>query len=372
MYSAKNSLKVWVSNAAAPTAGGAANTLAQLPAGEIGFYDASTNLLLYNGTGTGYYAFRKPDGQILKSRTLVQSGTYINANPFLKTYVAPTMQKQTITVPAISASTFYQIRVEMKLVGMLGEYFKHGNYQTAASGDTLANTCQKLAESLIANLAREQKPYFTITYTGTTVVIEQKLLPYVRGKKRGRPVAFRAMLSAPEANATLSTLTTAGSDGIGYGPYIAEQEFFAQGDSDGLRFAGYPNSFDDRALFALATGKYNVIALTDENIQKTANADVRATEQYLLAWNDVGVTPSALITPASVVAGTVTVTGFAQPGASVQLLKNGSAEGAAVTADGTTGAWSRTGAVLASTNVVTATTILANATVGGSNSVTVA
>lgn len=188
-YSAKNSLKVWVSNTAYPTAGGAANTLAQLPAGEIGFYDASTNLLLYNGTGTGYYAWRKLDGQILKSKVFTQSGTYASA--ILKAYSVPIMQKQTITVPTATASTFYQIRIEMKLVGMLGEYFKHGNYQTAASGDSTTTIATALALSLNNNLAREHKEYFTITSSGADVIIEQKLLPYVRGKKTGPSCSFQ-------------------------------------------------------------------------------------------------------------------------------------------------------------------------------------
>ena len=352
MYSAKNSLKVWVSNSEGPST---AATLAALPVGEIGFFTALGVAIAT--TGTGNLCYRKADGQVLKSKEFTFAAAWKSS---INAYAAPTMQKQTVTVPVATASTFFQIRLEMKLVGMLGEYFKHGNYQSAASGDTTTTIATALAASLNANLAREQKSYFTITSSGDGVIIEQKLLPYVRGKKRGRPVAFRAMLSAPETSAVLSALTTAGSDGYGYGPYIAEQEFFAQGDSDGLRFAGYPNSFDDRALVALSAGKYDVLALTNENVQKTANADVRANEQYLLAWNSTGVGVVPTITGGSsapdVSSGTAEGTGHT--GDTITLYDNGTvATGVYTAVVDANGAWAISSGLTGITNLHTITAI---------------
>lgn len=364
-YSAKNSLKVWASNASGPSS---ASTLALLPVGEVGFFTALGVAIAT--TGTGNFCYRKADGQILKSKEFTFAAAWKSS---IKAYAAPTMQKQTVTVPVATASTFFQIRVEMKLVGMLGEYFKHGNYQSSASGDTTTTIATALAASLNANLAREHKEYFTITSSGADVIIEQKLLPYVLGKKRGRPVAFRAMLSAPEANAVASVLTTAGSDGYGYGPYIAEQEFFAQGYSDELRFGGYPNSFDTRALTAVASGKYDLLALTNSNVQLTANSDVNAPEQYLLAWNSVGVGVVPVIAGGAsapdVSSGTASGTGG--PGDTIYLYDNGTAatgtNSALVDANGD---WAITSGLTGITNLHTITAI-AIAPLGGSSAASV-
>ena len=54
MYSAKNNLKVWVSNATGPSL---ASTLITLPAGEVGFFTAAGAAI---ATGTGHICFRKP------------------------------------------------------------------------------------------------------------------------------------------------------------------------------------------------------------------------------------------------------------------------------------------------------------------------
>jgi len=313
MYSAKNSLKVWVSNASGPSM---AATVATLPVGEIGFFDATGAAIATTGTGSFWY--RKADGQAIKGTEM----TYASAwKGFIKAYAAPTMETQTVTISAATVGETYQLRIEMKLPGMQGEYFKHGNY-VAVTGDTTTTIATALTLSINNAMAREKKDYFTITSVGAVITIVTKLLPYVRGKKQGRPAWFKSGLTLPVELSVAGVQTVAHNDGIGYAPYVMEQEFFAQGDSDALRFAGYPNSFDDRALVGVQTGKYNLLANTVNNILATANNNVTAPAQYLLAFNTVGVgTVPVIGTAPDVSAGTAAGTGY--PGDTVYLYDNG-------------------------------------------------
>jgi hypothetical protein len=354
MYSNQNSLKVFVSNKSEPVAPG--TTLKNLPIGEIGFFDETGALVGSNasGIGTGFFAWRKADGQVEKSSTF----TFAGWSASLKAYAAPTLETQTVTISTATAGETYQLRIEMKLPGMQGEYFKHGNY-VATSSDTTTTIATALTASINAAMARENKSYFTITSATNVITIVTKLLPYVRGKKYGRPAWFKSGLTLPEAYAVAGVQTVAPANGVGYGPYLMEQEFLAQGDQDALRFAGYPNSFDDRALVALPTGKYNLVYVTNAKSVHTANNDVYAPEQYIIAFNDIGET--AIPTVDAAVNGATSVTGKSTPGATVRLYVNGSVTDT-VTANATTGVWSATQTV-ATGEVLTADALLANGTV---------
>jgi hypothetical protein len=341
-YSAQNSLKVFISGYSSPTSGTTTTTLAALPVGEIGFY-SEAGLLLPTGIGTGFFAWRKTlDTQVLRSKVF----TFAGWAAAKKAYAAPTLESQAITITAAN-STLYQIWLEMKIPGLGGNYIKHAQYKSAASGDTATTIGDALVASLKANLAREGKDgYFTITNATGTITIQNKLLPYVRGKKKGHPIWFKASLTYPTTQAAVFTQTVAPSDGVGYGPYICEQEFFAQGDSDEMRFLGYPNSFDDKALVGSSTGRYDVTPATITDVVQTANADVRANQQYLICFDSIGVTPTPIMTNASLAAGTVTVTGWATPGSTVYLWDNGVITGSTVAANGTTGAVSISGCTI--------------------------
>jgi hypothetical protein len=209
-YSNKNSLKVFVSNATGPSV---ATTLATLPVGEIGFFTAAGAAIAT--TGTGHLCYRRADGQVIMSDQVTFASAWKSS---IKAYAAPTMEVQTVTFSTATASTLYQVRLEMKLPGMNGSYIKHGNYVSAASGDTTTTIATALAASLNKALAREDKEYFTITSGAGTVIVTAKSLPYVRGKKSGHPVWFKTSLIYPEALAVNGALTATPSDGIGYGP----------------------------------------------------------------------------------------------------------------------------------------------------------
>jgi hypothetical protein len=314
MYSAKNSLKCWVSNASGPSM---AVTLATLPVGEIGFFDAIGAVI--TTTGTGSFCYKKADGQVIRSKPITYAAAWKNS---IVAYAAGTLESQTVTISTATVGETYQVRLEVKLPGMQGEYIKHGNY-VAISGDTTTTIATALAASLNAAMAREGKSYFTITTAGNNVItIQNKLLPYVRGKKQGRPVWFKSNLTLPVLYATSVVQTVPPVQPKGYGPYISEQEFFAQGDSDALRFAGYPNSFDDRALTALSTGRYNTLYVTEDTAVGTANGDVRAPQQYLLAWNTIGAGTVPLILVAD--NSTPELSGTCNPNDVVTLYDNGS------------------------------------------------
>lgn len=364
MYSAKNSLKVFVSNKANFATIG--TTLKTLPIGEIGFFSetgalvgSSVAVLGPSGIGTGFFAWRKADGQVERGKTFTFTGWAANR----KQYAAPTLERQTVTVPTATVGEPYQLRIEMFLPGMQGNYYKHGNY-VAVTGDTTTTIATALCASMNAAMAREKKDYFTVSNSNSaTITIVTKLLPYVRGKKQGRPAWFRASLTLPEAISVIGTQTVAPSDGIGYAPYLAEKEFFAQGDSDELRFGGYPNSFDDKALVTSLTGQYDLYAITVDDVVKTANNDVRAPQQYLIALNTIGATAIPIVDPQ--INNATTITGKSVPGATVDVYVNGTYH-SSVTANSTTGVWTETHTV--STNdVLTATALLAPGTVSATS-----
>ncbi len=283
MYSTKNTLKVMVS----PFTGESAQAaLADLPVGEIGFYDNAGDIIAAGGTGSFY--FKKADGTVIKSKEM----TFV-ASPWagITSYAAPTMEVQTVTVPSAVAGDLYQLRVEMKIPYMQGEYIKHGNHK-AITGDTTSTIATALAASINAGLSREEKTYFTIAGSTADVVITQLAQPYVKAKKQGAPIAFKASLPHPQDTAVLSVLTTPGAPGIGYGPIIAEKEMFAQGDHDSYRFNNWPNSFDWSSLEADAAGEYDVLVISDDGVIKTAMDLVTANQDYLICFNSAGSAPA--------------------------------------------------------------------------------
>jgi len=273
-YSAKNTLKVFVSPYSTYST---QLTVAELLVNEIGFYDAAGNIA---ASGAGYFHWRKSDGQVQKSKLITFAGW-----SGIKSYAAPTMEVQTITVPSNDIGVLYQVTIETKLPGMQGEYIKHGNHKTI-TGDTTTSIATALALSLNNNFTREENSYFTITSSSADVIITSKLQTYKKAKFQGRPLNFKAFLNHPQDDAVAGVLTTPGADGVGYGPYIAEQEMFAQGDHDGFRFGGYPNSFDFDALEANASGQYDVLHVSEDTAIKTAMDLVTANQDYLICFDN--------------------------------------------------------------------------------------
>lgn len=283
MDSVKNSLKVFVSPFTGPTA---AATIGALPEGELGFFNSTTGALIAGGIGTGYFGLKK-NGEILKSKVLTFAG-FVSAT---EAYSAPVMKTATITVPTAVTGKTYQLNVEVKIPGMRGEFYFYGNH-TASASDTTTTIAAGLASTLNSQLTKEGKTQFlTVTSAAAVVTIVAVLPTYIQGKKAGRPTDFVSRLTLPEDDATLEVVTVSADDGVGYGPYIAEKEYLAQGDSDPNRELGWRNNFEWTGN-AVASGEYDVIVLNEENQQKTANSRVDAPMEYIIAFDSAGSAPA--------------------------------------------------------------------------------
>lgn len=345
MYSVKNSFKVFVSPFIGPT--NVAN-VSDLPEGEVGFFESDTGDLIAGGIGTGYLAKLK-NGIVYKSEVF----TFAGFAAAVKSYSAPTPKQATVTIPSAVASTTYLLDIEIKFDNMRNGFNLVGEYTTAASGDTTTTIAAGLVAAINAQLTKEGKTdLLTVTSNLAVITIVSKTRTAVVGKKFGRPVSFYARLSAPEALATAEVITVAPSDGIGYGPYTMEKEYLAWGEHDHHRMLGWRNNFEFGGD-AEASGTYDVGVINLTREKQTANANVNAPMDILVAFNvsSAGVTPQPIIDAAE--DGDTTVTGVAYPGSSVILSVDGSPE-SPVTANGTTGIWSVT-VTVATGEVLTAT-----------------
>ena len=359
MYSTINSLKVLVSPLVEPTR--IAN-VADLLEGELGFFEKDTGDLIADGAGEGFFALMK-NGRVLKSDIL----TNVIYTTSLKAYSAPTLRKSTITVPSATAGAAYQINVENKIPGLRGEFYFYGSHVAPASGADTTTIATALTAMINAQLVREKKEdYLTVTSSGAVITFEAKLQTAIVGHKSGKPTQFIARLTLPSGEGLLDTQTVAPSEGIGYGPYLMEKEYFAQGDSDPNRLIDWRNNFDWKGN-AIATGQYDLIVVKFENQVKTASSRVDAPQEYIIAFNTVGKTNAPVIDAS--VNGETEVTGVGVIGSTVVLSVDGTPE-TGVVVNGS-GVWTvtvtvATGEVL--TAVATATGLEASLT---SNAVTV-
>jgi len=359
MYTTKNSLKTFISTLLEPTN---ITNVSLLQEGELGFFEKDTGDLISDGIGEGFFALMK-NSEVLRSDILTFAG-YAAA---LKSYSAPTLKSSTITIPSATVGATYVLNVEIKLVGMSGEFFLTASY-TAVTSDSTTDVAAALVANLNAQLVREKKTdYLTVSNASAVITISSKLRSYVQGKLQGRPAEFNSRLTSPVDEALLETVTVVANDGIGYGPYIAEKEYLAQGDSDHHREVDWRNNFEWTGN-TLVAGQYDVAVILHANQQKTANARVDAPQEHIIAFNTIGATNAPIIDAA--VNGDTTVTGIAFPGSTVVLSVDGSPE-TGVSAHGTTGVYTVTVTVATDevlTAVATATGLAPSIT---SNAVTV-
>ena len=282
MYSAKNSLKVFVSSYTAPTN---QTTLDALEAGGVGFYDKAGNLAT---SGEGYIFFKKPNGQLVKSRKF---DNFPGWN--IQSYTAPVYERQNLAVDQAIAGELYQITILLYPHGMGGALVKHGNY-VARQGQTTTDIAAGLVASINAALAREGEQYITVSNNTNTISIDQVPGDYKVGKKTYKPVRFKAALTYPESDAVNSTIIISENPGVGYGPAILEAEMFAKGFSEQFRENGWPNSYGLDDLLAKADGQYDVATFTLNINETVGNGNVNTTsDQYLVAFDTNGTTPPA-------------------------------------------------------------------------------
>ena len=187
MNSQQNVLQVLACGFTGPQA--TQNALADLPVGELAFYD-KTNVR--QTSGAGRFVLNN-GGKFIESNYLVSFAGWS-----LKSYAAPVLHQETILIPAPVAGKVYMIQVILDIKGMTGKYIKHGVYK-AQTSDTAIIVATALVASLNNALAREGNTAITVANSGTaTVTITGKLQTYEAGKKLGFQVPFTSSLSSPE------------------------------------------------------------------------------------------------------------------------------------------------------------------------------
>jgi len=257
-----------------------ATTLATLPVGEIGFFDAA-NAIAASGAGR----FVLNNGGVLIESSFVKSfAGWASA----KAYAAPVLHKETLVLTgAVVVGSLYLLRVEMDIKGMTGKYIKEAPHR-AITGDTTATIATALKNAMVAALIREGNTALTVTNPApSNVVIEGVLQPYVPGKKLGNAVPFRTSITSPDTELKLGTITTAGSRGVGTGNWVHAKEFFAWGNQDAFRYNSWRNNFEPKVLSS-ASKSYITVVVDERVNMPSANADVPVNIQIIVALNKDG------------------------------------------------------------------------------------
>jgi hypothetical protein len=276
MNSQKDVLQVLVSDFKDDTN---ATTLATLPVGEIGFFDAANAIA---ASGAGRFVLNN-GGELIESSYVKAFAGWASA----KAYAAPTLHKETLTLSgAVVAGTLYLYRVEMDIKGMTGKYIKEAPYK-AVAGDTTTTIATALKNAMNAALTREGNTALTVTSSGAVITTEGVLQPYVPGKKLGNAVPFRTSITSPDTDQKLGTVTVVGSRGVGTGNWVHAKEFFAWGNQDAFRYNSWRNNFEPKVLSS-ASKSYITVVVDEKVYMPTANADVPVNLQIIVALNKDG------------------------------------------------------------------------------------
>jgi len=307
MNSQQNVLQVLVCGFTGPQA--TQNALADLPSGEMAFYD-KTNVRQTSGAGR----FVLNNGGKFIESNYVASFSGWSA----KSYAAPILRVETIQVPTAVAGSVYMIQVILDIKGMTGKYIKHGVYK-AQTGDTTSDIATALADSLNKALAREGNTALTVTVDTDTVTITGKLQTYVPGKKLGFQVPFTASLSSPEVSAAAAvvgtnfatgTVTIAGGSGSIDGITVNSVEIMSGAES-----------FDTNLATTATAIAANITANTSvPNYSATADAAI-----ITITAEETGDTPNGYVVVGS--GTTMTTTDVNMSGGYFQVGDNGTGTG---------------------------------------------
>jgi len=174
------------------------NALADLPVGELAFYDKTNTR---QPSGAGRFVLNN-GGKFIESNYLADFAGWD-----LKSYTAPELRVETVTIPTPVVGSVYIVQVILDIHGMTGKYIMHGVYK-ALTGDTATNVATAVALSLNNAITREGSTAITVTSSGADVIITGKMQTYVAGKKLGFQVPFTASLSSPEDAAVAGVVAT--------------------------------------------------------------------------------------------------------------------------------------------------------------------
>jgi len=205
----------------------------------------------YGATPTGKEKFaiyvKHLDGRIRKSDVI---------NPDAITYfkkqvpVSPVLASTLVTVTTATVGDLYEVAIKVWNDGALSmdDTILLNAYYTAVTGDTTTTIATGLAASYNAAQTRMGQSYFTCTSSGAAVTFQSTALPFVTGKKDGRPLdyAIKATQVSP-TTAAIGSLTVATTPGV-VNPcsitYLQDLEFQTRGAfGDSLRGLAYPFDF---------------------------------------------------------------------------------------------------------------------------------
>jgi len=175
-----------------------------------------------------------------------------------KAYTAPTLQVDTLQVPAtVVAGDQYIIRLAVpnyaEMISQQDEVYFYGNY-VAATGDNADAVALGLQLSLKGRLDSLPSPIADVTVSTDTVTVTAVAQTYVRSKFDGKPVYFHLTLANPQDIAQDRTTTVPANPGAGtYNQVAGMEEFYAGYQSDWLnRTADFPG--DGNPTFAAEVG----------------------------------------------------------------------------------------------------------------------
>ena len=281
MYSQKNVLQVFVSKFNVASA--ASVLLKNLPDGAIGLFAESTEVSVTSlAAGTaGFVAFN--DGGVIKRGATILNGAAVAD---IAAHVAQVARKEKVTVSAAVAGEYYQVTLTIKDENGMGEEMLQGVCKAVAA-DTTTTIATALALSLNRSLARRGTSEVTVTSAAADVVIETKPKAYVPGRKKGGFQSFGFAMNYPASEEALSTVVTAGTEGIGEGYKINSLELFAQGNSDSVSRNEFRTG-QALELNSLVSKKYKVWAVNTSKDVKTAYAGVPVDSTLICAFQNDG------------------------------------------------------------------------------------
>lgn len=187
-----------------------------------------------------------------------------------KTAVSPVLPKDVVTIVTATVGDLYEISVKILNDGSLSPencVLLNGSY-TAVTGDDVTAIATGLVTSLNAAQTRMGQTYFTITNTAGAITLQSISLPFVTGKKDGRPLdyAVKATQVNPSTLAYTTTITIV-KTGLTANPcdpnFLRDLEYQTRGAfGDTLRGLAYPFDFALQSDVS-TTAAYNTYSLIE-------------------------------------------------------------------------------------------------------------
>jgi hypothetical protein len=193
-----------------------------------------------------YFLYKHLDGRLRRS-DVIDPQKLIKLKQVAN--VSEVLPKVTVTVASAVVGDLYEVIVKIMNDGSLGTediVFLTGSFIGADTNTT--NIAAGLVASLNAAQTRMGQTYFTITNSSAVITLQSIKLPFVTGKKDGRPIDFicKATQVAPSTDATtgLALSYTAYTPNPTSVNFLKDLEWQTRGAfADSLRGLAYPNDF---------------------------------------------------------------------------------------------------------------------------------